>query len=122
MNARPWMPLYVADYLANTTHLSAQQRGAYLHLIMHYWQHRGLPTTEDALMRIARLTPAEWRRNRDTLSAFFHDGWRHERVQDEIAIAEARVTAKSRAGVRGAENRWRRHTPANGSNLAGASR
>ena len=70
---RPWMPLYVADYLADTAHLNATQSGAYLHLIMHYWQTGGLPANDEALARIARMTGAEWRNARPIIVPFFSD-------------------------------------------------
>ena len=46
--SRPWMPLYIADYLADTAHLNATESGAYLHLIMHYWLTGGLPQGRNA--------------------------------------------------------------------------
>lgn len=36
---RPWMPLYIGDFIADTAHLSAEETGAYILLIMHYWVH-----------------------------------------------------------------------------------
>lgn len=110
MTGRPWMPLYIADYLADTAHLGALQSGAYMHLIMHYWQHGGLPDNDAALTRIARLTPAEWRRERPVLVAFFHDGWKHKRIDAELAHA-AEVTSKRSEA---ASNRWGKR-PANAS-------
>jgi uncharacterized protein YdaU (DUF1376 family) len=94
---RPWMPLYVADYIADTAHLSAAQSGAYLHLIMHYWLFRGLPSDDQALCRIAKMSPLEWRKARPLVQAFFTDGWKHGRIDYEIGEAE-RLSAAGRKG------------------------
>lgn len=84
---RPWMPLYIADYLRKTTHLGALESGAYLHLIMDYWQNDGLPDDDKKLARIAKMTDREWKAARSTLQAFFHDEWRHTKIDEEIARA-----------------------------------
>lgn len=94
---RPWMPLYVADYLADTAHLNAAQSGAYLHLIMHYWQTGNIPDDDAAIARIARMTPAEWRRARPLIQPFFSDGWKHKRIEFEMSEA-ARISAAGRKG------------------------
>jgi uncharacterized protein YdaU (DUF1376 family) len=82
---RPWMPLYIADYLKDTTHLGAIESGAYLHLIMDYWQSGKLPTEDRLLARIAKLTDREWKKLRPVLQSFFHDGWKHKRIDEELA-------------------------------------
>ncbi|RDJ20145.1 DUF1376 domain-containing protein [Bosea caraganae] len=97
-NRRPWMAFYVADYLADTLHLSAAQHGAYLLLISHYWVHGGLPNDEAMLQRIARLTPEEWTASRDTLASFFKDGWHHSRVEREMAEAREKYEKRANAG------------------------
>lgn len=84
---RPWMPLYIADYLKHTTHLGALESGAYLHLIMNYWQDGGLPGEDRLLARIAKLTDREWKKSKPVLHAFFYDGWKHKRIDEELAHA-----------------------------------
>jgi uncharacterized protein YdaU (DUF1376 family) len=92
------MPLYVADYRADTAHLSAAQHGAYLLLIMHYWQMGRLPDDEKTLARIACMTPAEWRRNRSAIEAFFEPGWRHGRIEEELDKS-AKISSDRRAAA-----------------------
>lgn len=107
-----WMPLYVADYLADTTHLSAAEHGAYLLLIMAYWQSGAALPDEDAkLARIARMTPKEWRAARPTVAEFFTVGdgvWRHGRIDGELAKAERITDQKRAAGRASAERRGQR--------------
>ena len=105
MSAPPWMPLYIANYLADTGHLTTVEHGAYLLLIMHYWQHGGLPTDEHKLARICRMTIAEWSAARDTLADFFQDGWRHGRIDEEITAAQQTMAKRSAAGRAGAHAR-----------------
>ena len=59
---RAWMPLYVGDYLRDTRDLNTLQHGAYLLLIMHYWQHDALPSDDARLAAITGLSVAQWRR------------------------------------------------------------
>lgn len=78
--SRPWMPLYIADYLADTAHLSAAEHGAYLLLIMHYWSTGGLPDDDRRLSRITRMSESEFAAARPVLVEFFAPGWRHSRI------------------------------------------
>src|SRR4051812_30644287 len=101
---RPWMPWYIADYLADTAHLRAGQSGAYLHLIMHYWQKGGLPDNNAQLAAIARMTPQEWKRERPVIEPFFQmPGWKHKRVEEELVKAQAKYEARAAAGRKGGE-------------------
>lgn len=112
MTMRPWMPLYVADYLADTAHLNATESGAYLHLIMHYWLNAGLPQEDRHLARIARLTDRQWDGARATIAAFFHDGWHHKRIDAELARA-ADISSKRRASVQQRHNKTTTLDPTN---------
>jgi uncharacterized protein YdaU (DUF1376 family) len=106
MSLLSWMPLYVGDYRGDTPHLNAAQHGAYLLLIMHYWQHAGLPDDDEQLARIACMPLAEWRRNRQLIRAFFSDGWRHKRIDKELAGAVESYEKRSQAGRKGNAKRW----------------
>ncbi len=99
--SHPWMPLYVADYLADTGHLSTTDHGAYLLLIMHYWQNGALPDDERKLARICRLAPEEWALARETLAGLFGDRWSHKRIDVELVRTEERYRKRVEAGRKG---------------------
>lgn len=109
MAALPYMPLYVADYLADAAHLSTVQHGAYLLLIMTYWQ-RGepLPDNDKRLARIARMTDREWLDARDDLAEFFDVGrgiWAHGRIERELEKVRSKSDQARNAGRASAERR-----------------
>lgn len=110
MTAPAWMPLYIADYLADTGHLTTVEHGAYMLLIMHYWQHGGLPADEHKLARITRMSIAEWSASRDTLADLFEEGWKHGRIDKEIAAARETMNKRSAAGRAGASARYGKRT------------
>ena len=99
--SRPWMPLYCADYLADTAHLTAAESGAYLHLIMHYWLKGGLPKDDAQLARIAKMKPREWAEARSTIVSFFKDDWRHDRIERELKDAAEAYDRRAKAGRKG---------------------
>lgn len=99
--SRPWMPLYVADYLADTGHLSTIEHGAYLLLIMHYWAKGGLPDDDKRLASIARASLEQWADMRGTIAEFFGAGWKHERIDQELVSAEKAYERRASAGRAG---------------------
>lgn len=104
-----WMPLYVADYLADTGRLTTEQHGAYLLMLMDYWRSGPLPDDNDALAQITRLTPERWKKHRMTLSRFFQieDGeWRHRRVDAELAKAAENKAMRQERAKKAAAARW----------------
>jgi uncharacterized protein YdaU (DUF1376 family) len=98
---RAWMPLYVGDYLRDTRDLNTLQHGAYLLLIMHYWQHDALPTDDARLAAIAGLSIAQWRRIREPVQAKFGEGWKHKRIEAELAKLDRAVMQRRLAGRNG---------------------
>lgn len=96
---RPWMPLNIADYLRDTSHLRATESGAYLHLIMAYWVGGKLPTDDRQLATIAKLSDKEWKVIRPTLETFFGPGFSsHKRIDKELAKV-ADISNKRKAAV-----------------------
>ena len=100
MAALPYMQLYIADYLADTMHLSAEEHGAYLLLMFNYWQ-TGKPIPKNRLAKIARLTNELWADVEPSLQEFFCDNgeeWVHLRIAEDLASVREKLTKKSAAG------------------------
>ncbi|MCW7019768.1 DUF1376 domain-containing protein [Escherichia coli] len=98
--ALPYMQLYIADYLADTMHLSAEEHGAYLLLMFNYWQ-TGKPIPKNRLAKIARLTNERWADVEPSLQEFFCDNgeeWVHLRIAEDLASVREKLTKKSAAG------------------------
>jgi uncharacterized protein YdaU (DUF1376 family) len=104
--SKPWMPLYLDDYLGDTGHFRAAEHGAYLLLIMHYWKRGGLPDDDRQLATIARMTPGEWRKARPLIAAMFQSGWRHKRVDEELERAAEISGNRSDRARSAAQKRW----------------
>jgi uncharacterized protein YdaU (DUF1376 family) len=102
MSALPYMPLYVADYLADAAHLSTEEHGAYMLLIMNYWQRgKPLPADPERLARIARMSNERWTDVERTLNEFFEvvgGEWRHKRIDAELAKVFAKSQKAKQAG------------------------
>jgi uncharacterized protein YdaU (DUF1376 family) len=97
------MPFYVADYLADTGHLTTTQHGAYLLLIMHYWSKGGLPTDDRHLARIARVPVKFWLEHvKQDIEQFFQGGWKHKRIDHELAKQQDIALKRAIAGRKGA--------------------
>lgn len=103
MAAIPFMPLYVADYLADAAHLSTLEHGAYLLLIMTYWQRgEALPDDDKKLARITRLEPRTWAKIKPSISDFFEvsDGkYIHSRVERELSNVRLKSLKNRKGGL-----------------------
>lgn len=104
-----WMPIYIGDYLADTMHLTCEQSGAYLHLLMHYWRCGSPPANDAVLSSITRLKLARFRKHKSTLLSFFQvRGGKlvHKRVDAEKAKAEQHAKRRSEKARTAAKARW----------------
>lgn len=102
-----FMPMYVGEYLADTPHLTTAHHGAYLLLLMNYWQ-TGKPLDNDSekLRAIARMTKAQWTTAKPVLETFFDvspEKWNHKRVDHELAKGQDLYEKKVKAGKARAE-------------------
>jgi len=116
-----WMPLYIGDYLADTTRLTTEQHGAYLLLIMDYWRN-GSPPDDDAILgNITKMAPKDWRRVKSAVMKFFtlEDGaWTHSRIEKELSdAANGKLKAEEKA-KKAAEARWGKQQPTHTSSNA----
>lgn len=100
-----WMPLYIGDYLADTMELNAQEHGAYLLLLMHYWRKGPLPDDDRVLAGIARVDRKVWQAETGPIvRAFFlpKDGKLHQkRLDAERSIAIEKSERRRAAGSLG---------------------
>jgi len=109
MAALPYMQLYVADYLADTAYLDVIESGAYLHLLMNYWQTgKPLPNNDKKLARIAKCTDEQWLNVRSTVVEYFVEQETvliHNRVEDDLLAVSEKLTKASKAGKASAKAR-----------------
>lgn len=119
MSAFPYMPFFCADYMADTRHLSTEEHGAYLLLIIAYWQTgRPLPADDARLARLAGLSNERWTDVQRTLNPFFTvvDGeWRHGRIDAELEKArskseKAKIAGQASGRRRNSGNQQNQHT------------
>ena len=101
------MPLFGDAYLADTTHLTTEEHGAYLLLMIAAWRQEdcGLPMDDKKLARIAGLSTKKWTSIRGTVLEF----WKLDNgriYQPRLTKEHQYVCQKSQANRKSAEARW----------------
>lgn len=101
------IPLFADAYLADTTHLTTEEHGAYLLLLMAAWRQDdcGLPDDDRKLARIAGMTPRKWASIKSTIMEF----WTLENgriYQSRLRKEHDFVCKKSEANRKAAASRW----------------
>lgn len=103
----PYLPLYVGDYLKDTRHLTAEQHGAYLLVLMDLWNRGGfMPADPKALARVAAVSTKRWPSVWAVIGEFFtcQDGLiSHGRIASELQKADQISQKRKTAGKRGGE-------------------
>lgn len=100
----PYFMFHPADYLADTQHLTTEEHGAYLLLLMNYWQTgKALNNTSDRLAVVVRLSSERWQSVQTTIAEFFdvdveNDLWTHGRMEHDLMMVRAKSIQASYAG------------------------
>jgi uncharacterized protein YdaU (DUF1376 family) len=105
---RPWYPLNVPDYRNDTEHLTNREHGTYFLLMNEYWVKGSLPDDDKRLSIIAKLTEAEWREIKPTISELFLSGFRHKRIEKELQNSRFFTKRASKGAAKRWENKGNR--------------
>jgi uncharacterized protein YdaU (DUF1376 family) len=89
MSKAPFWPVATDALIADTMHLSTEEFGAYMRLMIAQWRSNGnpLPNDEDRLARMAGLSGRAWKRVRSVIADFFtisDAGWSQKRVEKDF--------------------------------------
>ncbi len=102
-----WMPFYVSDYVADTMHLSTEEHGIYVLLMIFYWRTQSpIKNDKNFIKNVCKISS---KKSEKILSQFFNlkDGyWHHKRIEKELAKSLENQEKKSERGTKGAEARW----------------
>jgi uncharacterized protein YdaU (DUF1376 family) len=111
-----FMPLFVADYLADTTDLTAEEHGAYMLLLMALWRQDGrLENSPHRLARTAKVPADRWPDVWAAIERFFDvnpQAITQGRLIKELDKARVRKAVATENGVKGAAKRWGGHSEA----------
>ena len=120
---RPYLPLYVKDFLADEAVqlMDLDGVGAYVLLLMHQWWHGSVPAGIPELARLCKnVTPARMRRLWQIIGPKFYphpdtpDRLVNRKMEAVRADQEAYRQVKSKAGRKGAAKKWKGHTKKGG--------
>lgn len=96
----PALPFFTDAYLADTRHLTAEEHGVYLLLLMCAWRTRGCALRDEdrTLARIAGVSAGKWRKLRPTMLEFFTvvDGYWYQKKLSQVYETVARKVERNR--------------------------
>jgi uncharacterized protein YdaU (DUF1376 family) len=97
-----WMPIYIGDYLADTMELEALENGAYMFLLMHYWQKCGIIGSD--IEKLARVARCDEKTARFILGSYFtleNGNYKNKRADIEMKKAQSRRESAAENGKKG---------------------
>ena len=105
----PALPLWTDAYLADTRHLTTEEHGAYLLLLIEAWRRPGcsLPDDDGLLARLAGLPADRWEQVKPVLMELWkRDGRRKTWTQKRLSKERAFVVKNSKSQSDKAAKRW----------------
>lgn len=107
MSKFPSLPLFTDAYFGDTKHLTCEEHGAYLQLLMIAWRSPGcsIPNDDAKIARMIGLTAKRWQSIKPTIMAFWtlgEDGaWHQARLEKEHVWVSERSEKRATAGKMG---------------------
>lgn len=105
MSSAPSMPVFPDAYLADTTHLTTTEHGAYFLLLLAMWRRGGVvPNHDKDLARIVGMELPEWRKMKKRLAQFFEitdEQITQKRLQKEWQYVIEKRNKNAANGARG---------------------
>jgi uncharacterized protein YdaU (DUF1376 family) len=112
MSQAPAMPVFTDALIGGTTHLTAEEFGAYLLILFAYWRNNGVPFANDdrRLARIARVSTYRWTSKiRPAIVGFFdlsEGAWFQKRLDKEFKfVSKTRAVNEAKSRRRA---KWRK--------------
>jgi uncharacterized protein YdaU (DUF1376 family) len=113
----PWFAFNIKDFIANTTRLNTEAKGAYLMLMLDYYEQGQPPPDDDEVLATITGLPIDvWKRHRRVIEPLFDlsivpGRWHHQRVEEECAKGRSRHASS----MKGLEAANRAHAAMKGS-------
>lgn len=107
MSQAPAMPVFTDALIGDTTHLSAEEFGAYFLILCATWRNNAVPFPDDdhRLARICRMSEERWKKRIKPVLAGFFDltggAWRQKRLEKEWNLVIKKLEANRLNGTKG---------------------
>jgi uncharacterized protein YdaU (DUF1376 family) len=106
MSQAPFWPVATDAMIADTTHLTAEETGAYMMLLMCLWRSNGIPLPLDhkKLCRMARVRPNRWLLIWENIEEFFdieNETITQNRLRKDWVTVQEKITRNRELGSLG---------------------